>query len=1443
MAGPLNESEYLYGLHDPGGESIMLEKGIPGWVLVTEGIGFDANDQRGGNYRGLADRGLGVIVRLNAGYGGVGTIPPEARYADFAQRCANFARNSDGAHIWIIGNEMNHPIEWPGADWDWGANPPRPRRPDSAGEMITPERYVKCYRMTRDAIHKQPGHENDQVLTGAIAPWNNLTKYPGNENGDWVQYFQDVLNQLGPAGCDGMTLHAYTHGFDPSLLDSPAKMAAPFQNRHYHFRTYVDFMQAIPADMRRLPVYITETDQDDEWRNENNSWVRRAYGEIDYWNKNNDQQIRALVLYRWPRLDKWYIEGKSGVIDDFKMAMDWRLRWRSDGMAAPDATATYGALIQWKKAPAGGQAGGEMTAAVTVRNTGSMEWAASGGNPVRLGYHWYDGNGNQVGAADYRTSLPRNVKAGETVELATKVGLPSQAGAYTLSLDMVHENITWFADKGSQVLRTTVNVKPAPLPAEQFFAETKVWVRGVFLDFYRKYGLDICGYPITEPFMENGMAVQYFQRVAVEEFEKGKVRLRLTASQAFEASKQISALQQQVKSLGDRLKQFGGAAPRPDIQDISSQLPRDLPALVARPESQIKYVIIHHTAIAGAITVERIAQIYRQKGMAAMPGQFYIDSEGAIYQTNGLTEAVSNAPWALEGVNVIVAGNFSDVVPAPAQLDALAALCAWLLDAYGLEMTAVKGLSEGFTPTQSPGKQWLSGQNWKKMLVERIEPLRGSGGAAGPVDDAALATLRQQLEQALRDTEALREQATLARQERDRASAQATTLSARVASLQTEVSALQTALRQATKSAVPQPALRDVSKQLPRGDGNMIRRSEGDIRAIVIHHTGAPASVGADRVARAHTAHWPAIVCQYFIDGGGAILQTNAITEVVDKDQPWIFNGIGIHVAGNFNDAIPTDVQLSSLAALVAWLQQTYNVTDENVKGVREFVVTASPGNQWSEGQNWRKLLMARVQTVRESAPPAPGQAGNQALVQGLRQQVAQLQAQNQDLAQQLAAARAQLQGDRPDTAVTQALRQQIGQLQTQNQDLSRQLTAINAQMGQLQSQNQNLGRQLVATTTQVGQLQSQNQDLSKQLAAANAQLQGGVPLAGDLQAAKNQITALQNEKQALQNERDRLNKSVAGLQASIASLQKQIEAMQNGAIRPPAPAPAEPGAPQMVVKPAMQELVDKLAKNPNSSYNSRTLDKITHMAVHHSAAPANIPPERIAQYHVTNPTHQWPGIGYHYYIGPDGTIYHTQDLALSSYHVYKNNDYTVGVCVAGDFTDVVPTPAQLDAAARLIAWLMQELRIPLGNVWGHKEFPLNVTACPGKQWLEGGKWKNLLFEQIREAKGEAVAPAEKPIRHYLLFWERAEGWAQQDWVGAMNYIARFHPTAGFSLDDAKQAEYVTIVGGAGGVSPEVEAELRAAGVKVERLAGKDFAETKAMLDRLAQSGKPFLTF
>jgi hypothetical protein len=96
-------------------------------------------------------------------------------------------------------------------------------------------------------------------------------------------------------------------------------------------------MGAIPDTMRHLPVYITETGQDVAWLDQNIAWVQAAYGEINYWNlQPGYQQIRALVLYRWPQFDKWYIKGKEGVIADFRQALPQGYAWSSHTPPAAD---------------------------------------------------------------------------------------------------------------------------------------------------------------------------------------------------------------------------------------------------------------------------------------------------------------------------------------------------------------------------------------------------------------------------------------------------------------------------------------------------------------------------------------------------------------------------------------------------------------------------------------------------------------------------------------------------------------------------------------------------------------------------------------------------------------------------------------------------------------------------------------------------------------------------------------------------------------------------------------------------------------------------------------------------------------------------------------------------------------------------------------------------
>ena len=429
MPARIRYPPYIFGLHDPGGEHLMLEAGRPGWVLVTEAIGANPNDRSGGDYRYLSDRGLGVIVRLNNAYHPGGTIPHSSHYRDFARRCGNFVENSQGCHIWIIGNEPNLPWERPGGE---------------GGEVITPELYARCFLLCRNEIRSRRGHEHDQVVVAAVGPWNNQTTYPGNPSGDWVKYFRDVLDRLN-GRCDGIALHTYTNGYSLDFIKRDFWQGQPgYTHLRYQFRTYIDFMEAIPQDLRHLPVYITETDQNVEWRNENIGWVQAAYAEIERWNSDPaNQPIQALILYRWPLVPdqpQWAISTRPGVIEDFKAAMRHEYRVRPP-------RPLYRARWLEVRVPARIGAGQRATATVRVRNEGAKTWFKS---RVCLGYRWYTSAGQELDLEDVRTPLPHDVKPGQEVTFAqASVQAPPAPGRYILRWDMVEEPETWFWKKGS----------------------------------------------------------------------------------------------------------------------------------------------------------------------------------------------------------------------------------------------------------------------------------------------------------------------------------------------------------------------------------------------------------------------------------------------------------------------------------------------------------------------------------------------------------------------------------------------------------------------------------------------------------------------------------------------------------------------------------------------------------------------------------------------------------------------------------------------------------------------------------------------------------------------------------------------------------------------------------------------------------------------------------
>jgi len=332
---PSQFPQTIYGIHDVEGADFLRQNNCSGWLVQAVKVWTDPSP----DYTPLVNAGLRVIVRLNNGYGSEGTIPPPSGYDAFAQKCADWVAQTRGAQLFIIGNEMNL----------------RAERPN--GQPILPSDYASCFLKCRAAIQAKAGFANANLIPGATGPYNSETNYPANPTGNWTKYFQDILALL-QGQCDGIAMHTYSRGQQPGDVTNPDKFPPPYQNNYRGFLAYQNFMSAIPAAMRTLPVYITETqpliNDAPNWLDMNTGWVRAAFSEINRWNSiANNQPIQALALFRWLDADPhWSFSAKPNVLNDFRaaIALNFQLRL-PNGMQPPGQTLEQAALAAAKSKP------------------------------------------------------------------------------------------------------------------------------------------------------------------------------------------------------------------------------------------------------------------------------------------------------------------------------------------------------------------------------------------------------------------------------------------------------------------------------------------------------------------------------------------------------------------------------------------------------------------------------------------------------------------------------------------------------------------------------------------------------------------------------------------------------------------------------------------------------------------------------------------------------------------------------------------------------------------------------------------------------------------------------------------------------------------------------------------------------------------------------------
>ena len=116
-----------------------------------------------------------------------------------------------------------------------------------------------------------------------------------------------------------------------------------------------------------------------------------------------------------------------------------------------------------------------------------------------------------------------------------------------------------------------------------------------------------------------------------------------------------------------------------------------------------------------------------------------------------------------------------------------------------------------------------------------------------------------------------------------------------------------------------------------------------------------------------------------------------------------------------------------------------------------------------------------------------------------------------------------------------------------------------------------------------------------------------------------------------------------------------------------------------------------------------------------------------------------WTGIGYHFFVRKDGTIYRGRPINVVGAHVQGMNSCSIGICAEGDYHTKEKTMPQ--AQKKSIIELCQYLKknyYPNAKIVGHRE--IGDSNCPGRYYpldeIKNMKYTEVLtMEQYNELK------------------------------------------------------------------------------------------------------------
>ena len=129
---------------------------------------------------------------------------------------------------------------------------------------------------------------------------------------------------------------------------------------------------------------------------------------------------------------------------------------------------------------------------------------------------------------------------------------------------------------------------------------------------------------------------------------------------------------------------------------------------------------------------------------------------------------------------------------------------------------------------------------------------------------------------------------------------------------------------------------------------------------------------------------------------------------------------------------------------------------------------------------------------------------------------------------------------------------------------------------------------------------------------------------------------------------------------------------------------------------------------------------KTDYIVLHHTAS-SKCSADDIHRIHLNN---GWTGIGYHFYVRKDGSIYRGRPIDTVGAQAYGYNSQSIGICFEGNFEKEIMTDAQLKAGREIVEYARNYY--PNAKIVRHRD--LNSTACPGRYFP---------FEEIKKGVQE----------------------------------------------------------------------------------------------------------